>query len=94
MLSLLWIYGLLPTAISLLIVVAMAGKPTKCDAVGGSRSDHRPGCTARTYGWELLVLPVATASPFIAGFYVARISTNKKQQLFKSQGGANEAQTP
>lgn len=85
LLSLLWIYGLLPTAISLLIVVAMVGKPTKCD---------RPGCTARTYGWELLVLPVATASPFIAGFYVAQISSNKKQQLFKSQGGANEAQTP
>lgn len=84
-LSFLWIYGLLPTAISLLIVVAMAGKPTKCD---------RPGCTARTYGWELLVLPVATASPFIAGFYVAQISANKKRQLFKSQGGTSEAQTP
>ena len=84
LLSFLWICGLLPTAISLLIVVAMAGKPTKCD---------RPGCTARTYGWELLVLPVATASPFMAGFYVAQISANKKQQHFKSQGGANEAQT-
>ena len=84
LLSFLWIYGLLPTAISLLIVVAMAGKPTKCDI---------PGCTARTYGWELLVLPLATASPFIAGFYVATISA-KKQQHFKSQGGANEAQIP
>lgn len=82
LLSILWIYGLLPTAISLLIVVAMAGKPTKCD---------RPGCIARTYGWELLVLPVATASPFIAGFYVAQISARKKQQHFKSQGKANEA---
>ena len=85
LLSFLWIYGLLPTAISLLIVVAMAGKPTKCE---------RPGCVARTYGWELLVLPFATASPFIAGFYVAQISANKKQQHFKSQGKANEAQTP
>ncbi len=85
LLSFLWIYGLLPTAISLLIVVAMAGKPTKCE---------RPGCVARTYGWELLVLPFATASPFIAGFYVAQISANKKQQYFKSQGGANEAKTP
>ena len=70
LLSFLWIYGLLPTAISLLIVVAMAGKPTKCD---------RPGCITRTYGWELLVLPFATASPFMAGFYVAQISANKKQ---------------
>lgn len=85
LLSFLWACGLLPTAISLLIVVAMAGKPTKCD---------RPGCTARTYGWELLVLPLATASPFIAGFYVAQISANKKQQYFESQGGANEAKTP
>ena len=84
LLSFLWIYGLLPTAISLLIVVAMAGKPTKCDS---------PGCITRTYSWELFVLPVATASPFIAGFYVAQISANKKQQHFKSQGGANEAQT-
>lgn len=82
LLSFLWTCGLLPTAISLLIVVAMAGKPTKCD---------RPGCTARNYGWELLVLPFATASPFMAGFYVAQISANKKQKYSKSQGGASEA---
>lgn len=85
LLTFLWTCGLLPTAVSLLTVVAMAGKPTKCD---------RPGCTVRTYGWELLVLPVATASPFIAGFYIARIYANKKQQYFKSQGGASETQTP
>lgn len=85
LLSFLWIYGLMPTAISLLIVVAMAGKPTKCD---------RPGCTARTYGWELLVLPIATASPFISGYFIAQISSHKKQQSFKAQRGTNEAQTP
>jgi hypothetical protein len=82
LLSFLWIYGLLPTAISLLMVIAMAGKPQKCE---------RPGCVARTYGWELLALPAATASPFVSGFFIARMSSNKKEQHFKSQGGANEA---
>ena len=81
LLSFLWIYGLLPTAISLLMVIAMAGKPQKCE---------RPGCTARTYGWELLVLPAATASPFIAGFYLAQISALRKERLSKAIGGKSE----
>lgn len=75
----------MPTAISLLIVVAMAGKPIKCD---------RPGCVEKNYSWELLVLPMATASPFICGYLIAQMSSNKKGQYLKSQGGASEAQTP
>jgi len=72
----------MPTAISLLMVIAMAGKPEHC---------VRPDCVERTYGWELLVLPLATASPFISGFYIARISADRKERHFKSKGGANEA---
>lgn len=99
----------MPTAISLLFVIAMAGKPIKCDAfsargnaLGGmlydhapqTQSDHRPArpdCLARTYGWELLVLPVATASPFVSGFFIARMSADRKERHFKSKGGVNEA---
>jgi len=82
LLCFLWTCGLLPTAISLLFVVAMAGKPTRCD---------RPGCTARTYGWELLVLPIATTSPLVSGYFIAQTSSNKKQQDLKSDGKPYEA---
>lgn len=67
----------MPTAISLLMVIAMAGKPQKCE---------RPDYVERTYGWELLVLPLATASPFIAGFYIARISANRKERHLRATG--------
>lgn len=77
----LWTCGLMPTAISVLIVIAMAGKPVLCD---------RPNCVERFYSWELLVLPFATASPFISGFLIARISVNKKDHQFKSAGGSRE----
>lgn len=77
----LWIYGLMPTAISLLMVIAMAGRPVPC---------VQPSCTQRTYSWELLVLPLATASPFICGFFIARICANKKDRHFKSAGGSSE----
>lgn len=80
-LCLLWICGLTPTAISLLVVIAMAGKPQPCE---------RPNCVARTYSWELLLLPVATASPFVSGFFIARMSGDRKERRFKSKGGANE----
>ena len=76
-LSFLWIYGLMPTAISLLMVIAMAGKPQKCE---------RPNCVERTYGWELLVLPLATASPFISGFFIARMSADRKERHLGSGG--------
>ena len=76
----LWICGLTPTAISLLVVIAMAGKPQPCE---------RPNCVVQTYGWELLVLPIATASPFISGFFIARMSADRKERHFK--GEVNEA---
>lgn len=79
----------MPTAISLLIVIAMAGRPAPCDAFGGSQSDHRTDCTERTYGWELLVLPLATASPFIAGFILARISADGKERHLRAAGGSS-----
>lgn len=80
----------MPTAISLLIVIAMAGRPAECDAFGGSQSDHRTHCAERTYGWELLVLPLATASPFIAGFFIARISADRKERYLRATGGSGE----
>lgn len=72
----------MPTAISLLMVIAMAGKPEHC---------ARPDCAGQTYGWELLVLPLATASPFVSGFMIARMSADRKERHLKSKGGANEA---
>lgn len=80
-LLLLLTFGLTPTAISLLMVIAMAGKPVACD---------RPSCVGQTYGGELLVLPLATASPFICGLLIARIFTNKKDHSFKSMRGSRE----
>ena len=71
----------MPAAISRLMVIAMAGKPEKCE---------RPNCLERTYGWELLVLPLATASPFISGFYLARISADRKDRHLKATGGKGE----
>lgn len=72
----------MPTAISLLLVIAMAGRPVLCD---------RPNCVGRSYSWELLVLPYATASPLLSGFLIARISANRKDRHFKSNGGSREA---
>lgn len=74
LLSFLWIYGLMPTAISLLMVIAMAGKPQNCE---------RPDCAGQTYGWELLVLPLATASPFVSGFMIARMSADRKESTLR-----------
>lgn len=71
----------MPTAISLLIVIAMAGRPAECD---------RTYCAERTYGWELLVLPLATASPFISGFFIARISADRKERYLRAAGGNDE----
>jgi hypothetical protein len=96
LLGFLWIYGLTPTAISLLIVIAMAGRPAPCDAFsargfanGGSQSDHRTHCTEQTYGWELLVLPLATASPFISGFILARMSADRKEHYLRATRGSS-----
>ena len=64
------------------MVMAMAGKPQPCE---------RPNCVVQTYGWELLVLPIATASPLISGFFIARMSADRKERHKKSIGGVNEA---
>jgi hypothetical protein len=64
------------------MVMAMAGKPQPCEL---------RNCVPQTYGWELLVLPVATASPFISGFFIARMSGDRKERHKKSIGGVNEA---
>lgn len=67
-LSSLWIIGLTPTTVSLLMVVAMAGRPALCD---------RPDCQNRTYGDELLILPAATGLPFLMGWKIASMGRKK-----------------
>lgn len=70
LLSWLWIGGLAPTAICLLLAVAMAGKPIECKSAT---------CPNRTYGWDLLILPAGTLAPFIAGYWIGRIGAHKKR---------------
>uniref|UniRef100_B8HZ25 Transmembrane protein n=1 Tax=Cyanothece sp. (strain PCC 7425 / ATCC 29141) TaxID=395961 RepID=B8HZ25_CYAP4 len=76
-LSALWTTGLTPIVISLLLVIAIAGKPIPCD---------RTACTGKTYGWQLLILPGATTLPFLAGLAIAYLSSRKNRKRSNNLG--------
>jgi hypothetical protein len=85
LLAFLWVGGMAPTAICLLLAASMAGRPVPC---------NKGDCLNRTYGWDLLILPAGTLAPFIAGYWIARMGTKQRRFETVSRAIFNNPSSP